>query len=95
MSYRIEYGNGGEVRRSCKKKSPWGHIAVVVCVLSLVVGAMVIKNTGLSWVKDVLLPGDPSVTAVALENMVENIREGESLVDAVTAFCREIIENGN
>jgi hypothetical protein len=93
MSYRIEYGSGGELRKPCKKKGLWARVAVVICVLSLVAGAMTIKNTGLSWVKTVLLPGDPAVTAAALENMAESIREGESLVDAVTAFCREIIEN--
>ena len=95
MSYRIEYRSGGELRKSWKPKRPIGRVAVVICVLSLVAGALAIKHTGLSWVKTVLLPGDPAVTAAALENMVENIRDGESLVDAVTAFCREIIENAD
>jgi hypothetical protein len=46
-------------------------------------------------VQEVLLPGDPAVTAAALENMTEGLRSGESLLDAVTAFCREIIANAH
>jgi len=29
----------------------------------------------------------------ALENMVEAVQDGESISDAITAFCREIIDS--
>jgi hypothetical protein len=36
----------------------------------------------------------PEIPESALENMAQSVRSGESIKDAVTAFCREIIENG-
>ena len=43
---------------------------------------------------ELLLPGDPEVTATALERLVETVSEGESIQTALTEFCREIIEHG-
>ena len=93
MGYRIEYGDRAAVRKERKGRSLLTRIVTVACILSLVAGALAVKHAGLTWVTDFLLPGDPAVTAAALENMVESIREGEPWGDAVTAFCREIIEN--
>jgi hypothetical protein len=56
-------------------------------------GALTVKATGLPWVQKYLLPGDPEVTAAALEQMVDDLRAGHGLGAAVTAFCREIVEN--
>lgn len=93
MGYRIEYGSQDELRKPLKNKHRYSAIAAAVCILALVAGAMAIKHTGLTWVKEVLLPGDPAVTATALENMVDHIKDGDSIAEAVTAFCREIVEN--
>lgn len=93
MGYRIEYGSQGDLRKPLKPKRPYSAIAAAACVLALVAGAIAIKHTGLTWVQEVLLPGDPAVTAAALENMVDNIKEGNSIAEAVTAFCQEIVEN--
>lgn len=43
---------------------------------------------------DLLLPGDPEVTATALERLVEAVSEGEAIQTALTDFCREIIDHG-
>lgn len=93
MGYRIEYGSQGELRKPLKSKRSYSAIAATICVLALVAGAITVKHTGLTWVQEVLLPGDPAVTAAALENMVDNIKEGDSIADAVTTFCKEIVEN--
>ena len=42
-----------------------------------------------------LLPGDPAVTAAALENMAADLKAGQSVRDAITAFCAEIIAHAN
>lgn len=93
MGYRIEYGSSGDLRKPLKSKRPYSAIAAAACVLALVAGAITVKQTGLTWVQEFLLPGDPAVTAAALENMVDNIKDGDSIAEAVTAFCREIVEN--
>lgn len=93
MGYRIEYTSSGSQRKPLKHKPPYAAIATAVGVLSLVFLAIAIKHTGLTWVRDVLLPGDPAITAAALENMVDNMKSGISIGDAVTAFCQEILAN--
>ena len=93
MPYRIDYGAGTMRRKPLRTKLPTPTVKAVLIILVLIAGALTIKIVGLSWVQDVLLPGDPAVTAAALENMTEGLRSGESLLDAVTAFCREIIAN--
>lgn len=92
MAYRISYDSVGKYRQ--KKEKNRKGIFIAVLVLVLVIGAITVKSVGLTWVQEVLLPGDPAVTAAALEGMVENLRNGENLYDAITAFCREIIKYG-
>ena len=47
---------------------------------------------GRAVLRDVLVPGDPDVTLHGLETLARELREGESFSDAVTAFCREVID---
>ena len=95
MGYRIDYSTAGSLRQPLKKKTSWAAFAALVCVLGLVFGAMLIKNTAFAWVKMYLLPGDPAVTAAALENMAADLKAGQPVWDAITAFCAEIIAHAN
>lgn len=91
MSYEIRYDT--IVCPKPGKPFPLRQTAAAVLVCILIAGAVAVKSIELSWVKQVLLPGDPEVTAGALEHMVDDLRGGDNLLNAVTAFCREIIEN--
>ncbi len=93
MSYEIEYDMQDLPKTVGKprKASPWAILAVVLCLLL----ALGIKTLSLPWVQEVLLPGDPAVTAAALENMAQNLKNGDSLLEAVTAFCQEIVRNAS
>lgn len=92
MGYRIDYGGPAGTLRP--KKRDWRAVSAVLLVALCVAGAVTVKAVGLKWVREVLLPGDPEITAAALETMAEDLREGESLRDALTAFCREIMYHG-
>lgn len=92
MGYRITYESVGKRKRVLRP--PQNRMIVGGLVLVLVFGAMSIKSNGLEFVKNYLLPGDPAVTAAALEEMAEDLRQGESIVSAFREFCEEIIENG-
>ena len=92
MGYQIRYDAIGIQNRKGRDKLR-GWIASI-CVLLLIAGAITVKTVGLTWVQEVLLPGDPDVTAAALEGMVEDLRQGDSLGQAIRAFCEEIIANG-
>ena len=94
MGYEISYPSFGEEKKYKGKRkwkpSAWFSIALVV---ALVFGALSIKGRMLPWVRQYLLPGDPEVTAVALDGLWEDLRAGDSLPEALAAFCREIVEN--
>ena len=85
MGYSIRYGPRIPAE---KKRGRWQCVAALILAGAIVLLCVDIWN-GRQW----LLPGDPQVTAQALETMAESIREGESLREAITCFCREIIEN--
>ena len=93
MPYRIDYGSAGNQRKPLRAKLSSPAIKTSLVILAFVTGAVVIKIFGLTWVQEILLPGDPEVTAAALHNMTDGLRNGDSLLDAVTAFCREIVVN--
>ena len=93
MAYRIDYSAGRTQRRTLRQRIFTPVTKSTLFILALIAGAVTIKVIGLTWVRDVLLPGDPAVTAAALENMTDNLRSGDSLLDAVTTFCREILAN--
>ena len=88
MSYSIQYET---------KKHPWqkrhNHRKIIIaigcfCMILLLMGYLRIGKMGN------LLPGDPNVTAQALENMTDSLSSGERLKDAIVTFCQEILDHG-
>lgn len=93
MGYRIEYGISGrtviyDIEKDRRQKWP----SKVLCIL-LISGALIHGFVN-KWIWDVLFPGYNEGTIVAADHMIEQIKEGESIGDAVSAFCKEIIVDG-
>ncbi len=97
MGYQISYCQTG-----MKKRKKWripefkinkthllGGCCVLLCILLLTVS--VIPQFRL-FLRNLILPGDPDVTANALEQMVDAIGAGESVQTALTEFCRNILK---
>ena len=93
MAYRIDYGTPIRNTRAELRKNRIFSWITIICVLILVISAIAVKQQGLPWVETYLLPGDPAVTAAALDALAEDLRTGESLTQAISTFCREIMEN--
>lgn len=93
MSYRVEYnisGNTKVVNTDRERRYKWmGRIACVFVICAVLIHGIVSK-----WIWDVLFPGYNETTVSAADNMIAQIRDGEPIGDAVTAFCKEIIANG-
>lgn len=93
MGYRIEYDSGKrqyEVRRVCPWRLPLmaaGAFAVFLLLTSL------LWPEGIEAMKELLIPGDNTVTLRALEEMAEDLKAGASISDAVTVFCKEILQS--
>lgn len=57
-------------------------------LLILVTAACLVRFYG---IPDFLIPGDPVVTRKAASLMMNELKEGISVNDAVTVFCKEIL----
>ena len=92
MGYTIQYGPAGKAEAAwhAKRRKKAGAI-LAVCVLAVVFAAMVLSG-GFEEIKNYLIPGDPEVTQAAFAQFTEDIRQGDTVGDAITAFCREIID---
>ena len=91
MGYRISYENGGSREQVPDKlfRNPGrGKLFILILVLTIVCCALW-RNEN---IRRSLLPGDPVVTEAAIDNFVESIQGGDGIGNAVTAFCREVIE---
>ena len=93
MAYRIVYGpvkgrrrtGRGAVLRMQTMTAAW------LLVFALVVSW--VWPEGTATLREYLLPGRDGTQAAMLELMTE-IQAGEPVGEVLTAFCRQIIENG-
>ena len=95
MAYKIEYGSGGAEKKAlqpCKRRLPL--TVGVLCVFLLM--TLLCWPKGRTALREVVLPGDAEVTADALQGLASDLRAGEGVSNAVTAFCQQIIrESGH
>lgn len=91
MGYQVLYESVGKMEKPKPEKHRISGVLAVVMICVLVIGAVAVKAGALPWVKEYLIPGDPDVTAAALQDMVAGLQSGEPLGEAITAFCREIV----
>lgn len=91
MSYRIVYG---EEPMHWQKKNRTGRIVAytAICLILFLTLTWKFWPAGAEVLQEVLLPGDAELTRQALTNMVENLRAGEAIGDAVSVFCQEIVD---
>ena len=46
-----------------------------------------------SSIRNYLIPGDPEQTKEAFQEMMVDIREGETVTEAFSTFCKEILDS--
>lgn len=79
MAYRIDYPG----KRKKRRFHYW-----IFLILAFAALLAVPRDKLEYW----LLPGDPEVTAWALSELVESLRQGTNAGQAVAAFCRSIVQ---
>ena len=92
MSYQIQYNPDFWKCRPAKKgrlRSKVNILGIILCVFALFISL----RYG-TTIKDFLIPGDPAVTTAAVDHLMDNLKEGNALKDALTDFCYEILECG-
>ena len=92
MSYTVEYNP--ELRRSYPIKKQKMHslpikpVAITIGVFSAFYTAY--RLGILRWI----IPGDPAVTTGAFSTMIEDVRSGQGVSEAVFSFCKNVISGG-
>lgn len=89
MAYRIAYSPENNARYPQVKKTRKNYWGKWVVVTVLILAAAWISQRG---IPDIFIPGDPDHTKAATNIMLELIKEGEPVEEALTAFCKEIID---
>lgn len=95
MGYHIEYDKGTRAYEIRKKYPLRVYALTAGCFLLFLVLTLHYWPGGREVLQECLIPGDNRITFQALENMTDSLRAGSSLGDAVTAFCREILDGAN
>lgn len=90
MGYRIEY-DGGTVKRQDHRVNRRIRKPLLLGVFSVLVALALCWTPVRREIRDILLPGDPEVTAAALGGLVEDLHSGEPISDALHTFCVEIL----
>ena len=87
MAYQIRYGTS-KYEQSHQQKKVWNRKYWFAATILLFALWQLCGQAPGKW----LLPGDPEVTTAALTQLQKDLRSGESIHAALTAFCEEIID---
>lgn len=92
LSYYIAYDPQENERYPQKlKKLTKLPVKWMLSVLFLLIAGYIALSSNLL---DYILPGDPEVTAAAFSQMVEQVKTGESVRNAVICFVEQIVTHG-
>ena len=94
MGYRIVYGPETGGRQIADK--PRIRLRVMTGIMLLIgCGAVrIFWPEGTELLRRFLVPGEPTLTEQAFGTLVADLRMGEAFSEAVTAFCRTVVEQG-
>ena len=87
LGYYIHYGDKS-YRTEIRNQDKRGGYGLLLCLIAVFIGFYLLAATGVK-----VMPGDPAVTKMAAENLISEIREGETAAEAFRGFCLEIICN--
>lgn len=94
MAYRIVYGPEIKAPRRFENRQLRRQILTAAFALLFVLLVRQLWPEGMTVLRELLLPGEPAITEQAFSDMIGNLHDGSPVGEAVTAFCRQIIENG-
>ena len=95
MGYTIRYGPDSLAEAAWKRGAGKRRIRTWSLLAILFLAAGILLSGFGGRIGDLFIPGDPEVTKAAFSQFTEDLRGGERLPDAITAFCLEILESAS
>ena len=93
MGYRIQYGAKIPGEKQLERNGHAKTAGLLIALLLLLSGIRIFFPGSVQELQAVLLPGFDENAQAAFSFMVEDVRQGTDLQQAVSAFCQEIMEN--
>lgn len=93
MGYIISYGSSQAVKTPIPNRSSRFAMLTLAFFLAFLLLTKLFWPAGDAKLRRFLIPGDPEVTGHAASVLVDYLRSGEPVGDAVKAFCSEILTN--
>ena len=92
MSYQIAYDPQENARypQKIKPHRKWLVKWIISAIFIAAAGYIALSSNVLHYI----LPGDPEVTTVAFSQMIEQVRTGESVKDAIVCFVEQVVIHG-
>ena len=75
------------------KMSHKSKLLVTCLLISCIIVVFLSLTGGIDGLKQYILPGDADITKAALNTLISDLKNGEPIDSAVTAFCQEIYAN--
>lgn len=91
MGYIIVYEGADPAEISVSRRRSRLPELTVLFVLAFLLLTRLFWPAGREKIRDILLPGDPNITQQAVSVLVDDLRAGEPVGEAVRAFCGEIL----
>lgn len=93
MSYKIVYGPEMKQEKKLRSSVMGLRTKIAAFLLLFAVTVRLAWPEGTAVLREILIPTDLTAAEQAFQSMMEDLRRGENLGDAITVFCRQIIEN--
>ncbi len=93
MSYKIRYKSKAMKGNQYFDITSSLSVKIIAMIAVLIFGCSILIYQYMKADKD-LLRKNKEITQIAVSNMIEDMREGKSMKEAITAFCQEIIDHG-
>ena len=93
MGYKIDYGPWGKTEAAWHRRTHRKKMRAFLVVLIAAVLTVLLLRADSGKVQQLLIPGNPEITAAAFSQLTEDVKAGEAVGDAFGAFCKQIIAN--
>jgi hypothetical protein len=93
LGYSLKYEQGVVKTTFNENKIKIDKKRITITVLGCVIVAILMLSGKSNEMREYIFPGNADVTEAALNTLITDIKDGESLGDAISAFCKEIYIN--
>lgn len=91
MAYRIEYDGGNQKYEIIMPRQESFLWMISAALMLFILLTAFFWQEGWEVLRDMLIPGDDTVTLNALSGLMGNLHGGMELGEAIRAFCEEVL----